>query len=232
MKKLFMVTLLGIFLIFQSCHVLKRSDDFYGIQKSVNNTVYLIDISGSMEGVDEGNIKDQVMREVGNQTGRVVEKTVGGKLGSILGRQTAKQATKLGAVKRNLIPAIKGLPDGKLFTVFAFENDVKAHTSKFVVASNITRTSANLFVESLKAGGGTDTLEGLKRSLATPGIQEIILMSDGLPNDDPQTVLDEVERLNSNNVVINTIAFGEDADHDFMRKLAEQNGGQFVTSKM
>ncbi len=211
---------------------MKKSDQFFGIETSTNNTLYLIDISGSMEGIDEGSIKDQVMREAGNKAGNIVSNTIGGKIGSILGKQVTKQATKLGAVKRKLIPAIKGLPDGKKFAVFAYNNDVTKQTAELRIASNMSRTSANIFVENLKASGGTNTAKGLVEALSTPGVQEIVLMSDGLPNGGPQAVLEEIRRVNTNNVIIHTIAFGEDADHNFMRTLAQENNGTFITSKM
>ncbi|MDY8136191.1 VWA domain-containing protein [Aquimarina sp. 2201CG5-10] len=233
MKKLkFISSICILFTLFQSCYVMQKSSDFYGIDTSNSNTLYLIDISGSMEGIDEGSVKDQVMREASNKAGNVVSDAVGGKIGNLLGKQITKQATKLGAVKRKLIPAIKGLPDGKQFVVFAYEDDVKKHKQEFTAANNTNRTAANIFVDNLKAGGGTDTLEGLKEALLVNNVQEIVLMSDGLPNGGPEQVLQEIKVLNTNNVIIHTIAFGEDADHNFMRTLAQQNNGTFVTSKM
>ncbi|SNQ45131.1 VWA domain-containing protein [Cellulophaga lytica] len=185
-----------------------------------------------MEGIDEGSVKDQVVREVGNKAGSQVSKAIGGKIGSILGKQVTKEATKLGAVKRKLIPAIKGLPDGKKFLVFSFNNNVTKQATEFRVASNTTRTSSNIFVQNLKASGGTNTLEGLLEALSTADVQEIVLMSDGLPNSGPKAVLEEIKKVNTSNIIIHTIAFGEDADLDFMRTLAQENNGTFITSKM
>ncbi len=230
MKKLFSISIL-LFMM-QSCYVMKKSNEFFGIETSAKNTLYLIDISGSMEGIDEGSVKDQVMREVGNKAGNKVSNLIGGKVGSILGKQVTKQATKLGAVKRKLIPAIKGLPDGKKFTIFTFENDVKKQSTEFRIANNMVRTSANIFVENLKAGGGTNTLAGLLEALSLNEVQEIVLMSDGLPNDSPDSILEEIRKVNTNKTIIHTIAFGEDADHNFMRSLAQENNGTFITSKM
>ncbi|WP_179352067.1 VWA domain-containing protein [Winogradskyella vidalii] len=224
--------LITLCVLFQSCYVVKKSDEFYEVETSDLNTLYLIDISGSMEGIDEGSVEDQVRREVGNTAGKEVSKAIGGKIGNILGKQVTKEATKLGAVKRNLIPAIKGLPDGKKFLVFAFNNDVTMQATEFRVADNVSRTSSNVFVKNLAAEGGTDTLEGLLEAIATKDVQEIVLMSDGLPNGGPSNVLEEVRKANTNNIIIHTIAFGDDADLDFMRTLAQENNGTFVTSKM
>lgn len=233
MKKTITVfALIAICSLMQSCYVMKKSDDFYKIETSTLNTLYLIDISGSMEGIDEGSIKDQVMREVGDTAGNQVTKIIGGKFGSLLGKQVANEATKLGAVKRNLIPAIKGLPDGKKFIIFTFNNDVTKQSTEFKVADNVSRTSSNVFVKNLKAGGGTNTLEGLLEALSMHDVQEIVLMSDGLPNGGPKVVLDEIRKVNTNNIIIHTIAFGDDADLDFMKTLAEENNGKFITSKI
>ncbi|WP_349664235.1 VWA domain-containing protein [Cellulophaga lytica] len=231
-RTLTVITLITICTLLQSCYVAKKSDDFFGIETSTKNTLYLIDASGSMEGIDEGSVKDQVVREVGNKAGNQVSKAIGGKIGSILGKQVTKEATKLGAVKRKLIPAIKGLPDGKKFLVFSFNNNVTKQATEFRVASNTTRTSSNIFVQNLKASGGTNTLEGLLEALSTADVQEIVLMSDGLPNSGPKAVLEEIKKVNTSNIIIHTIAFGEDADLDFMRTLAQENNGTFITSKM
>lgn len=231
-RTLTVITLITICTLLQSCYVAKKSDDFFGIETSTKNTLYLIDVSGSMEGIDEGSVKDQVVREVGNKAGNQVSKAIGGKIGSILGKQVTKEATKLGAVKRKLIPVIKGLPDGKKFLVFSFNNNVTKQATEFRVASNTTRTSSNIFVQNLKASGGTNTLEGLLEALSTADVQEIVLMSDGLPNSGPKAVLEEIKKVNTSNIIIHTIAFGEDADLDFMRTLAQENNGTFITSKM
>ncbi len=231
-KAISILSLCLVFSTFQSCYVMQKSNEFFGIETSTRNTLYLIDISGSMEGIDEGSIKDQVMREAGNKAGSAVSNAIGGKIGSILGKQVTKQATKLGAVKRKLIPAIKGLPDSKKFAVFAYNNDVTKQSVELRIASNMSRTSANIFVENLKAGGGTNTSLGLAEALSLPGVQEIVLMSDGLPNGGPAAVLEEIRQINTNNVIIHTIAFGEDADHNFMRTLAQEHNGTFITSKM
>ncbi|MFC5045922.1 VWA domain-containing protein [Aquimarina hainanensis] len=221
-----------LLLSFNSCYVLKKSDDFYGIGTTGKNTLYVIDISGSMEGIDEGSVKDQLMREAGNKAGSEVGKLIGGKIGSLLGKQVTKQATKLGAVKRKLIPAIKGLPDGKKFAVYAYSDKVTKQSNELRIASNTSRTSSNIFVEHLKASGGTHTMEALLEGLVLNGVEEIVLMSDGLPNTNPDQILEEIRKSNTKGIVIHTIAFGEDADHNFMRTLAQENGGTFVTSKM
>jgi len=232
-KTFTVLILITSFTLLQSCYVTKKTSDFFGIETSNLNTLYLIDISGSMEGIDEGSVKNQVMREAGNTAGNKVSDAIGGKIGSILGKQVTKEATKLGAVKRKLIPAIKGLTDGKKFVIYTFNDNVTKQAEEFIEANNTTRTSSNIFVQNLKATGGTNTLEGLLEALSSiKEIQEIVLMSDGLPNSDPQAILDEIREVNTNDVIIHTIAFGEDADLDFMKKLAEENNGKFITSKM
>ena len=233
MKKTITVfALIAICSLMQSCYVMKKSDDFYKIETSTLNTLYLIDISGSMEGIDEGSVKDQVMREVGDTAGNQVSKIIGGKFGNLLGKQVSNEATKLGAVKRKLIPAIKGLPDGKKFVVFTFSDNVTKQSTEFKVADNVSRTASNFFVKNLKAKGGTDTLDGLLEALSMADVQEIVLMSDGLPNSSPEAVLNEVRKANTKNIIIHSIAFGDDADLNFMKTLAEENNGNFITSKI
>ncbi|MBI5361399.1 MAG: VWA domain-containing protein [Planctomycetes bacterium] len=78
-----------------------------------------------------------------------------------------------------------------------------------------------------KGGSSTALLEG------NDGADTIYLLTDGVPNigkiSDAAGILKAVTELNKTRMIqINTIGVGQALDDDFLRKLAEQNGGMYI----
>ena len=63
------------------CHAVQTSQDYYGIDTKGQSVLFVIDISGSMEGKQEGTIQDQVQAEAANRGGTEVQRRVGGTVG-------------------------------------------------------------------------------------------------------------------------------------------------------
>ena len=95
----------------------------------------------------------------------------------------------------------------------------------------------------LRPDGGTNIygalFEGLGANQAVFGqqseyeVDEIFLLSDGVPTagavEDTDAILRLVEEVNRyQSIRINTVFTGTGVGADFLRKLAEQNGGVFV----
>ncbi len=80
--------------------------------------------------------------------------------------------------------------------------------------------------------GGTDAHAALQAALERPGVEEIILLSDGVPSagleTDPARLLEWVERWNRwRNVRISTIGLGAPKEaRAFLAALAERHGGK------
>lgn len=65
------------------------------------------------------------------------------------------------------------------------------------------------------------------------GVETIFLFSDGAPTSGKIRNTDKIvsktsEWKSAKRVKIHTIGLGEDCDKDFMKKLAAENGGQFI----
>ena len=99
-------------------------------------------------------------------------------------------------------------------------------------------------VDNLTAGGNTALLDGVRAAyvrLQQQGdperINAIVVMTDGLENNS-STSLDELrQEIEAGNrdgvpVVIFAIAFGDDADYDTLRAIAEVSGGQVRTGDL
>lgn len=101
------------------------------------------------------------------------------------------------------------------------------------VLSTINRdlgeVKSKLFVGNVIASGSTRMEIGLESCAhqlqgAKNPIRRIILMSDGVP-DDPMGTLRVAEEVSGKGIVIDTIAFGRDADHRFLEGVSGYSKG-------
>ncbi len=82
--------------------------------------------------------------------------------------------------------------------------------------------------------GGTPTLEALKGALALKP-EEIILLTDGQPDDDWRGVVNTITRLNTQKTPIHAVAVGDYVAHrdliDFLLELTKRNNGALIAAK-
>jgi len=238
---------------FQGCYSLKKSEDYYGIKtEDIKNVVFILDISGSMENIAEKNVKGELINTATNyaadKTSSLVSNTIGGEAGSIAGsllnKNVKKSVTKLQKARKKLIPAIKGLPETTMFEIIVFENGVKTWRKNLVPATKTNKLEAQAYIEALKAGGGTNIYDavnkafelagdGAKDSTIAVNVETIFLLSDGAPSAGPVTKPDDIRKdiktwNNLQRIKIHSIGLGDDCDENFMRGLAEDNGGIYI----
>src|SRR3954462_4906345 len=82
------------------CYLFQSSETFYGLKTSGQKVVFVVDISGSMEGKNEGTIQDRVTGMAVQASGNAIGNAIGGSLGSFVGQQSTSEVTKLGGAKR------------------------------------------------------------------------------------------------------------------------------------
>jgi len=201
-------------------------------------------LSSSMEGKAETDLQGNVISSVTTKTGNAVGNMVGGKLGSIMKKQTNNQLTKLGKAKKELMPSIRGLSEDSYFTIIVFENRVKKWHKTLVQATNTNKNLAIAYLEKLHSGGGTNISDALEEAFelagagatdanAELGVETIFLLSDGSPTagkitNKDQIVAETAEWNSAKRIKLHTIGLGEDCDKDFMKKLAAENNGKFI----
>lgn len=88
-------------------------------------------------------------------------------------------------------------------------------------------------IVAMKARGTTDMASGLRlalneveKSLEKEGVNRIVLLGDGVPNDDAQ-IASLVAEATSRGVSITTMGLGSDYDETLMGRIAQQSGGKF-----
>lgn len=240
-----MSLLLVIVFMLSGCYYFSKQKAYYGIDTgSSKHVVFVVDISGSMEGKAETNLQGQAVGKAVNAAGNTAGDLVGGQVGNLIKRQTSNQLTKLGKAKQELMPTIRGLSEDTYFTIIIFENTVKTWKKELVQATSANKNIAIAYLEQLSSGGGTNISDALEKSFELAGegatdagkslnVETVFLLSDGEPTEgaitDPAGIIEAVNKWNSaKRVVINTIGLGEDCDKEFMKNLASQNNGQFI----
>lgn len=244
-KKTNILILFIVFFIGNSCYMFKKSEDYYGIDLDKKKYVFLIDISGSMENKIEKNAKGVIVSKATNKAANLVNNKVGGEVGNLLGKQIKKQLTKLEKAKKKVIPAINGFTEENYFTIITFENNINLWRKKLIPANKANKELAVIFIKSLKSEGGTNISDALEKSFDLAGegvsdttkvidVETVFLLSDGEPSAGKHTKTEEIlEKVNEWNefkrVQIHTVGLGDNHDENFMREMAIQNKGVYVT---
>lgn len=217
------------------CYLWSESDTYYGLETEGEEILFLVDVSGSMEGRDEGvtpqgRLSTRARDEaITRGTSAVSSGCTGGRASSEVSDRADEETTALGAARRELIPVIRGLDEETQFNIILFGSNVEEWRPELVYATEPNRDEAIDYVRDLEARGATPAHEVLQEAFEQhPDI--VFFLSDGVPTDaKPQQILDDVRRWNSDgNVIVHTIGLGDQLDDVFMDELAKQNGGEFV----
>jgi uncharacterized protein YegL len=193
--------------------------------------VFIIDVSGSMRIVDPGEGDSSGDASGGTAPAEEVKK------------ERAEGQTRIARTKAELVKAIKALSKDVKFNIITYCHDIKSWKSDLQAATPENKQAAIEFTKGLTAGGLTYTDDALREAFKkNKDADTFLLLSDGAPThigDEPREewgghsdskeliakIYKEVAELNRlRNVRINTIGF-KDANMEFMRKLAKDNGG-------
>jgi hypothetical protein len=176
--------------------------------------------------------------------------------GSMLKPGSKEGATKEDEAKAELLRCIRTLDGGSAFGMISFCDTVQKWKPAILKASEEVKKQAKEWVDALSSASSTNTYaaleEGLGMSVANPkndmgedyGLwpDTIFLLTDGAPtspegkvedakgNPEWQRVIEGVRAWNRNKrVVIHAIGIGPEVNSTFLKTLAAENGGTFVT---
>ena len=196
---------------------------FYGIQTRSKHIIYVLDISGSMRWTLETRYREGA----------------GG-----LPPDAPEGKSKLDNAVNELLQSTTGLPETGTFNMitYAIEHDI--WKKKMQKASGSSKRAARKWAKALKADGATNIFDALERAFKLVGrgsfdagyglaADTIFFLSDGQANRGrvvaPEAMLREIRKLNDlKKVQIHCIGLGSSTDARFMRRLAEENNGQYV----
>jgi len=245
----------------------ERRPKFFGSELKSKRIVFVIDVSGSMQATDPA-----------PSGGAPARPESGGGGGAAKPAPTSGSRVRIDRAKFQLSRAIEMLPKGTHFSVLAYNGALAAGqypkktdpiqpkvggrqwlhiwSPKLMPSNAKSRKSAVDFVGGFKAEGGTFTFTALRMAFQIKGVDNIILLSDGAPNDydgptqmTPDQIVAEIKNINKfRRVRIDTFGFdpaGAGAAPagrgsvpggagmanplvEFLKKLAEQNSGKFT----
>ncbi|MDX1623681.1 MAG: VWA domain-containing protein [Gemmatimonadota bacterium] len=200
--------------------------EFYGLDVAgMTDVVFVLDLSGSMAG-ETGTAAE---RKGAGMLERGLGRMIGGRAGDAVSDELRERRKRVEEAKREVAGAIEGMPGDARFNILYFEDSPHLWRSEMALATEETKEDAEEFLDDLEEGGGTGMKRAMEKAFAlSPKV--IILVSDGEPTDaSPDAILDKVSELNADGaVVIHTVVVGDDLDTTFMRRLAEENGGETI----
>ncbi|EDV24931.1 uncharacterized protein TRIADDRAFT_56355 [Trichoplax adhaerens] len=115
----------------------------------------------------------------------------------------------------------------KKFNIIKFSTNAAAWRDNMADVTDQNLLNAWQWIKGLAIGGSTNTLAALKLALGDPGVQGIYLLTDGRPDQPPDTVLSQIQLYKP--IPVHTISFNcNDSDaNEFLSKLAYETGGRF-----
>jgi len=202
-------------------HTVSDNPKFFGTEVASKRILFILDGSGSMRA------------SAGNP------RTPGG--GALPGD------ARITITKNELKKCIKDLKKSAKFDIMVYNNVVKVWAGKLAPAKAASKKSATKFVDEWNANQVTHTDDAIEKAFSSKGYKDvdtIFLLSDGAPThtgqcDDSMALIAEIlsyakDKNSTRKIKIFTFGFttpnpqgGRDVMADFMRKLAEENGGKF-----
>jgi len=195
------------------------STSFYGLRTESKHIIFVIDVSGSM-GEQGGVSKDGKMRiDIAKR-----------ELKNAIRSLSATESDERGAAS---------------FNVVAYAADVRVFKDgQMVTATKKNKERVFKWIDGLEAVGATNIFDALERAFLIIGTRKakkqfekgadtIFLMTDGKPNRgkvmDPVLIRKEIGKMNrERKLTIHTIGVGENVAEGFLKKLASENGGEYL----
>jgi len=211
---------------------------YHGIDTPSRSILFVIDVSGSMENevIERERFEDgdfpsfQRIDIVKTELARTIEGLESYVEFNILSFATKVDPWKKGLVKANVLNKSSAMAWANRLEPLGGESKMALGNVGLVGAADLSAGKTNTH-GALAWALGLET----KRKRASDyeiDVDTIFFLSDGRPTTgdfiDPQDIMREINEANAlRKVVIHTIALGE-FQKDFMRRLAEENGGVFV----
>lgn len=190
---------------------------FMGAPIYGKNVVFLLDLSGSMQ----GSLRASLIPSPGATP-------------SAAPAPTARSSETRGQRALRELRAVLGkLPKDGFFDIIGFTQNLTSFTDDSMARSSRVRIqSAATWLQDQSFIGATDLYAALEIAFARNKMQELIILTDGVPSagvvQQPSRLLNYVRRWNRwRHVRISTVSLGAPGSaHEFLRQIAQQNYGQ------
>jgi hypothetical protein len=207
--------------------VADKYEKFFDLEIESDRVLFVLDFSGSMA--------EPMTLKQGTGTGAV---------------QTSTTTTKAELVVSELKKLILSLPDGAMVNLVVFGDEVRiwrqeGNHAALVKLDDETRDDLlGNFLDNLRPSGSTNLYGALETALGfgdrglydkyyAAGFDTLYVISDGAPTAGKIVDKEEIRRRvreanNLRKIAIHCITFGDKNDTDFLRPMAEENGGRHI----
>jgi Ca-activated chloride channel homolog len=153
-------------------------------------------------------------------------------LGLVLDTSGSMEGDAIKAVRDSAKALVAKLRDGDRISIVAFHSRADVLVDNRIVTA-ATRTQVNQAIERITARGTTDLASGLAvglgqviRNPVPAGINRIVLLSDGVPNN--QLNLEAtIASIHQQGISVTSLGLGTDYDTKLMTRIARDTGGAF-----
>jgi len=217
---------------------------FYGIPIRSNRVLFVIDISGSM--------KEPTQNDNPKERWKPAPPTTGG--GNAPPPPPPPEeilsGPKIEVAKHELSKAVERLPSDSTFNIICFNQGATAWQPQQMIASKQNKDAALQWIRAMSAHGTTYIDGALRLAFRLAGLEipddkypeiaidTMMVLSDGAPTDnsypqakrmDPEEILQHVRTWNQHKrVVVHAIGISKHDGVEFLKKLAQENGGTYV----
>lgn len=109
---------------------------------------------------------------------------------------SGSMASRIDRVEMEVRRALRGLRPGETFNIVAFSDEVRTFDTSMAPATPDLVRKASAYLDTLEVGGRTNLEGAMAKALSLPGVNEVVLLTDGVPtNEDGPYPKEEFPRI-------------------------------------
>ena len=150
---------------------------------------------------------------------------------------SGSMSSRIERAESELRRALGGLRSEETFNIVVFSDEVRSFDTGMAPATPNLVRRASAYLDTLRVGGGTDLEGAMAKALALPEVNEVILLTDGVPTEgetDFKALAREIRRMNPNHARISAVGMvGKNPDGtddsfeaaQLLQQIAHDSGG-------
>lgn len=155
----------------------------------------------------------------------------------VLDKSGSMKGRKFEQMKHAMKTILDEMDETDRVNILMFNDKVQHWTEASVPANRQNVEEAKRFIDSQHASSGTNIFDSLSKAIdlldadrSDPLATMIVFLTDGRPTvgeQNPSVIVDQLTRKNgaTSEFSIHSIAFGDDADYDLLKKISGRNKG-------
>ena len=150
---------------------------------------------------------------------------------------SGSMTSRIDRAREELRRTLSGLGPGETFNIVVFSDQVTPFSANLTSASTLNVAQANHFLGSVRVDGGTNLEAAMGEALELDGVNEVVLLTDGVPTageTDFGKLAREIQKLNKNHARISAVGLlGQNPDgtddsfeaEGLLRQITRSSGG-------